>query len=99
MSDNIIQKILKPTPRGRLWQVFILIIIFTLAGFLVDAGFYYNKGASWLSGKTSDTVNLPRVKELPFRLGLDLLGGTHLVYEADVSSVADKDKNDAVEGA
>lgn len=35
---------------------------------------------------------------LPFRLGLDLQGGTHLVYEADTSKVAGADKNDAVEG-
>ncbi|MDD5295182.1 MAG: peptidylprolyl isomerase, partial [Patescibacteria group bacterium] len=99
MSDNILQKILRPSPRGRLWQVFIIIIIITFAVFLIDAGSYYNRGAAWLSGKTSDTVNLPRVGELPFRLGLDLLGGTHLVYDADVSAIADADKNDAVEGA
>jgi len=99
MSDNIIQKILKPTPRGRLWQIFILIVVFAVAGALVDAGVYYNKGVNWLAGKTGETVNLPRTKELPFRLGLDLLGGTHLVYDADVSSLAAKDQNDAVEGA
>jgi len=99
MPDNIIQKILKPTPRGRLWQIFILIIIFAIAGALINAGAYYNKGADWLASKTSETVNLPRTKELPFRLGLDLLGGTHLVYDADVSSIDVKDRNDAVEGA
>lgn len=99
MSDNILTKILKPSPRGKLWQVFVLIIIIAFAVFLIDAGVYYNKGVSWLSWKTSDTVNLPQTKELPFRLGLDLLGGTHLVYDADVSAIADADKNDAVEGA
>jgi preprotein translocase subunit SecD len=30
----------------------------------------------------------------PFKLGLDLNGGTHLVYKADVSKVDPKDVND-----
>src|SRR3989344_7840295 len=33
----------------------------------------------------------------PFRLGLDLLGGTHLVYQADLSKVQG-DKDDALQG-
>lgn len=31
-------------------------------------------------------------------LGLDLQGGTHLVYQADVSNITDTDKKEAVEG-
>ena len=99
MADNILQSILKPSSRGRLWRIFILIVVFAAVGALVDAGAYYNKGANWIASKTSDTINLPRTRELPFRLGLDLLGGAHLVYEADVSSIAAKDRNNAVEGA
>lgn len=37
------------------------------------------------------------VPSKPFVLGLDLLGGTHLVYEADLTSVSDG-KDDAMEG-
>ncbi|MEI6627396.1 MAG: protein translocase subunit SecD, partial [bacterium] len=33
-----------------------------------------------------------------FRLGLDLLGGTHLIYSADVSQVASADRANAVNG-
>jgi protein-export membrane protein SecD len=33
-----------------------------------------------------------------FKLGLDLQGGTHLVYQADVSQVDQKDRESAVEG-
>lgn len=36
--------------------------------------------------------------DLKFRLGLDLQGGTHLVYQADLSQVADEDKESAMEG-
>ena len=37
-------------------------------------------------------------KEIKLHLGLDLQGGTHLVYQADTSKVADADKSSAVEG-
>ncbi|MBD3248255.1 protein translocase subunit SecD [Candidatus Falkowbacteria bacterium] len=98
MADNIFSKILKPSPRGRLWQIFIVIFILVIIGSLVDAGPYYNKGSKWLEAKTGGTLVLPKVKEIPFRLGLDLQGGTHLVYKADVSQVPNGNEASAVEG-
>src|SRR3989339_224093 len=65
------------------------IILLTLIAAMVDFGQFYNKTL----GKT-----LPQTKEIPFRLGLDLLGGTHLVYKADVSQVASSERVSAVEG-
>lgn len=38
-------------------------------------------------------------KEFKTQLGLDLRGGSHLVFEADTASVKKADRNDAVEGA
>ena len=38
------------------------------------------------------------VPETPFRLGLDLLGGTHLVYQADLSQIGDLSSSDAMQG-
>lgn len=38
------------------------------------------------------------LNRLPFRLGLDLLGGSHLVYKADVSSLTKSDVSSAVDG-
>jgi preprotein translocase subunit SecD len=35
-------------------------------------------------------------KELKFRLGLDLQGGTHLAYDLDLSKIAQKDRSDAI---
>ncbi|MFH1522422.1 MAG: protein translocase subunit SecD [Patescibacteria group bacterium] len=98
MPDNILEKILKPSARGRVWQVFVIVIILIIGGGLVDAGAYYNKGVDWLAGKTSNVIILPHTKELGFRLGLDLQGGTHLVYEADISAVDSQDRVSAVEG-
>ncbi len=36
-------------------------------------------------------------KTFPFRLGLDLQGGTHLVYEGDLKDIAAGDRGDAME--
>jgi len=36
--------------------------------------------------------------DLKFHLGLDLQGGTHLVYQADLSQIKDEDKSSAIEG-
>lgn len=37
-------------------------------------------------------------KNLPWRLGLDLVGGTHLVYEVDMSQVDSKDRDSVIDG-
>ncbi|MCK4554408.1 peptidylprolyl isomerase, partial [Candidatus Parcubacteria bacterium] len=92
MSDNILQKLFQPSARGKIRWVFALIIVLTLLASLVDIGQYYNKAIDKFS------LPIPHTKEIPFRLGLDLLGGTHLVYQADVSQIPVKDRNSAVEG-
>lgn len=58
----------------------------------------YNKFSGWLANKTANVIVLPKVKENPFRLGLDLQGGSQLVYQADVSNVGDADKDDLLDG-
>lgn len=40
----------------------------------------------------------PQVDVVEYRLGLDLKGGAHLVYEADMTSVAEADRIDALSG-
>ncbi len=42
--------------------------------------------------------NLGFIPNVPFKLGLDLQGGIHLVYEADLSGVAQTDRAQAMEG-
>lgn len=61
----------------------ILALILLLAGFL--AGYFVLPffGPRWLA--------------VPFRLGLDLQGGTHLIYRADTSDFPVGDKNAALE--
>lgn len=92
MPDNILQKIFQPNARGKMRWVFVLIILLTLLASLVDLGQYYNKAIDKFG------LPIPHIKEMPFRLGLDLLGGSHLVYQADISQIPIKDRNSAVEG-
>jgi len=38
------------------------------------------------------------VKYRPWKLGLDLVGGSHLIYRIDLSQVSDKDRNSVING-
>ncbi len=96
---NLIQKLIKPeTTRGKIWQTFVLIIVITVIATLIDAGKYYNQYVDKIAEKTGYSVQLPKTKEIPFILGLDLQGGTHLVYTADTSKIPQGKELDAVEG-
>lgn len=95
---NVLQKMFNQGSKSKNWRTFVLIMLLAIAGAFVDVGAYYNHGVDLLATKTNDKVRLPHTKEIPFRLGLDLQGGTHLVYQADVSKVDEKDKASAVEG-
>lgn len=61
-------------------QLTLIILLAVLAGFIIA-----NKLPWFQIDKT-----------FPFRLGLDLQGGTHLIYEGDLKNIADKDREDAM---
>jgi preprotein translocase subunit SecD len=48
---------------------------------------YLNKATSFISDKTP--LNIPQISEKSFKLGLDLQGGAHLIYKADLSKIED----------
>lgn len=96
MFEKILRSIFQPSVRARIWRSFALIIILVIIGGLTDAGVYYNRGADWLGGKLN--VSLPHVNEEPFHLGLDLQGGSHLVYQADMSEIPSADRSSSLEG-
>lgn len=86
--------------KKRIWSVIIL-LVGVLLGFFVSPQ-YWNAGIDALA----ERAYAPFLRALemrgffarPFRLGLDLRGGTHLVYRADVSGVAGGERNEAMEG-
>lgn len=72
--------------------VFILLAV--AAGF--DAPGVANRGIDLLNRYVA--LGLPHIQGKPFRLGLDLQGGTQLSYRADVGAVPEADRGAAVEG-
>ncbi|MDZ4229796.1 MAG: peptidylprolyl isomerase, partial [Candidatus Veblenbacteria bacterium] len=75
------------TPRKKVWYVFVGVSILALAAGLID----WPRVPEWVPGQQFwNRYNV--------QLGLDLRGGAHLVYEADVSQVPDSERADAVEG-
>lgn len=93
MSENLLKKILQPKGKGRVWRTFIIVMLLVIAATLVNFGTQFNGFVD------QNKLSIKKVKEIPFKLGLDLLGGTQLLYKADVSAVPTADRNDAVEGA
>lgn len=72
--------------RSRTWIVFGFIVLLSGAAFLVS----YPGGPD---------IAVKRVKrELKIHLGLDLQGGSHLVYEADTTKIPKEDQTEALEG-
>lgn len=100
---RLFKKIFAPSKRGQLrWRI-IFIVIITLAAAIYDYPKPYNDAAKSINGLTaknnySSWIKLPNAPEAPWKLGLDLLGGTHLVYEADVNGIGESERADALAG-
>ncbi|MCX6764108.1 MAG: protein translocase subunit SecD [Candidatus Nealsonbacteria bacterium] len=77
-----------------------LILILILAGALLAGIFdypkYFNQGVDFFNHKFS--FSFPHFPDKPFKLGLDLQGGIHLVYEADLSGIEQRDFDSVMEG-
>lgn len=84
--------------RHRQTWLTILLIIFAFTGFILTGGNYYNQVVNFIAEKTNNVITLPLAPDSPFVLGLDLQGGTQLVYEADVTSVPEADRLSALDG-
>lgn len=84
-----------PRRRVRIGTVGIAVLLVFVALFSFPS--VYNNSSSWIKSKTKiDLGQFPW--NTPYHLGLDLQGGTHLVYEADVTKVPEGDRAAAVEG-
>lgn len=59
-----------------------------------------NKGIDWSNSKLEKLTQykFSHIPESKFHLGLDLLGGAHLLYEADLSSIESSERGSAMEG-
>lgn len=78
------------------WTIFIIFVVALLATFL-NYPIIWDKGVGWINQRAGLTL-LPNFYKLPFKLGLDLQGGTHLVYQADLSNIEPDDYMDSMQG-
>ena len=91
-----IQRFFAPGTHGKIrFRSFMALIVAILLAIYVFP-VAWNKGADFANSKTS--LKLGKLRETSFSFGLDLLGGTHLVYEADTKKIPFKDQASAVDG-
>lgn len=69
-----------------------LVLVLILMGVSAYIVYPNNKGIS------INKYGVQYYNDLKFRLGLDLQGGTHLVYQADTKDIANEDKESAMSG-
>lgn len=88
--------------KQKIYIVLLLIFIFTVLAGLYDWPDYFNTGIAALNSKLKNSwfawLELPNFPEKPFLLGLDLQGGIHLLYEADLSQISGEDRAAAMDG-
>ncbi len=81
----------------------IIIFVFLLAFLAVNLDFpnIWNKAADKLNESMPNGIfgrEFRHYYNKPFKLGLDLQGGTHLVYEADMSNIGQENRSEALVG-
>jgi protein-export membrane protein SecD len=87
------------TKRGKtVWSVIFIVALFIFAS-LVNYPRYYNEAVDYVNPKISQAnISLPKFPVVPFKLGLDLVGGSQLLYDADTSKIPESDRAAALEG-
>ena len=65
----------------------LLILFFVFLGGVLAASFVFPQ-----------YIKIPGIPNTPFKLGLDLQGGIHLVYQADLETIPEYDRDDAMQG-
>ncbi len=82
--------------KARIYLILSVIFILAVLGFFLIAPKYYNSAADFLNSNFA--FNIKKYGNSAFKLGLDLQGGTHLVYEADLSNIKESDYSSAMQG-
>lgn len=78
-----------------MWKTRITAVLILLLG--VGVGFFVFKSEVAHRKAASTNGALTGIAKYPFKLGLDLSGGTHLVYDADVSKVEKAQLKDSMD--
>lgn len=98
----------RPSPRGKLRLIIggVCVLFVLTAGYSATEVYNQNldsfnnsiHSVSFLKNISLPRVQLPTWPPSTFQLGLDLKGGTHLVYDTDLSKIPASQRVDSVEG-
>lgn len=97
MSEPEREEFRERGPKPTKIRVLVLaIFVLAILAASLDYPTLWDKAADFINSKID--IGIPHFHKLPFRLGLDLQGGTHLVYQADLSNIEKKDRADSMDG-
>ncbi|MFH1966278.1 MAG: protein translocase subunit SecD [Patescibacteria group bacterium] len=100
LNKNLVKQENKSSSSGKPkkvhWAIFV-ILIFGFLAFSLSYPVVWDKGVDWLNDLAGTEI-MPHFWQKPFKLGLDLQGGTHLVYQADFSNVESSNYDDSMQG-
>ncbi len=82
--------------RKKVYLFLVLIVFLTVAAGIFAFPQYFNQGIDFLNAGLN--LKIPHFPEAPFKLGLDLQGGAHLIYEADLSQIEKNEWPEAMAG-
>lgn len=86
---------LKFSQRTKLFLITLLILLAAFFAANLDYPKYWNKFSDWTNGNVT-WLHVPKFDSKEYSLGLDLQGGIHLVYKADLNGIPDGDEQNAV---
>jgi len=93
--------------KGAIYITIFLIFAVTLFATCFDFPAYFNQGVDYFNNFSAKggpasgwnfKLIVPHIPDSAFKLGLDLQGGVHLVYQADLSGVEEKDRSSSMDG-
>ena len=90
------KSLVRPQLRSNVRWGIVGIVALMVVSVCFDLPKYVNQGIDVVNNSVA--LGIPRIPEKPFSLGLDLQGGAHLVYKADIDKIGAADRGAAVEG-
>ncbi|MCX6799942.1 MAG: hypothetical protein NT091_02240, partial [Candidatus Falkowbacteria bacterium] len=87
---KLLSHVLSPSNNAKNWRLFIFILIVATASLATNLDKQYNHYAEIVGKKIG--INIPKVPQKDFKLGLDLLGGSSLIYRANTDNIPAADQ-------
>ncbi len=81
--------------RQKAGYILMLVFILSFFAFFVDFPSYWDKSVGYINEKFQ--TNIPNFRNIPFSLGLDLQGGSYLVYVADMTNIPKQEQKEAID--